>query len=40
LADLVQARFGVKLVRRTVTKYRKQMQIGGSGERKKFYRLA
>ncbi|NPA28791.1 MAG: RNA polymerase factor sigma-54 [Epsilonproteobacteria bacterium] len=40
LLEMVQARFGVKMVRRTVTKYRKQMGIGSSGERKRLYRLA
>ncbi|WP_457597260.1 RNA polymerase factor sigma-54 [Hydrogenimonas sp.] len=40
LVEMVQERFGVKLVRRTITKYRKQMDIGGSSERKRFYRLA
>ncbi|BDY12084.1 RNA polymerase factor sigma-54 [Hydrogenimonas cancrithermarum] len=40
LLEMIEAKFGVKMVRRTVTKYRKQMQIGGSSERKRFYRLA
>ena len=40
LLEMIEEKFGVKMVRRTVTKYRKQMQIGGSSERKKFYRLA
>lgn len=40
LLEMIEKRFGVKMVRRTVTKYRKQMQIGGSSERKRFYRLA
>ncbi len=40
LLEMIEQKFGVKMVRRTVTKYRKQMQIGGSSERKRFYRLA
>ncbi|WP_456401908.1 RNA polymerase factor sigma-54 [Hydrogenimonas sp.] len=40
LLEMIEKRFGVKMVRRTITKYRKQMQIGGSSERKRFYRLA
>ncbi|WP_201353031.1 RNA polymerase factor sigma-54 [Hydrogenimonas urashimensis] len=40
LLELIEEKFGVKMVRRTVTKYRKQMKIGGSSERKRFYRLA
>ncbi|WP_456451839.1 RNA polymerase factor sigma-54 [Hydrogenimonas sp.] len=40
LLEMVEAKFGVKMVRRTITKYRKQMQIGGSSERKRFYQLA
>lgn len=40
LLEMIEEKFGVKMVRRTVTKYRKQMQIGGSSERKKFYKLA
>ncbi len=40
LLEMVEERFGVKMVRRTITKYRKQMQIGGSSERRRFYRLA
>ncbi len=40
LLEMVEERFGVKMVRRTITKYRKQMEIGGSSERKRFYKLA
>jgi RNA polymerase sigma-54 factor len=40
LLEMVEEKFGVKMVRRTITKYRKQMQIGGSSERKRFYQLA
>jgi len=37
--DLIQEKFKVKMVRRTITKYRKQLNIAGSSERKKLYRL-
>lgn len=40
LVDLVTEKFGVKLVRRTVTKYRKQLGIGSSSERKRLYQFA
>ncbi len=40
LVDLINEKFGIDMVRRTVTKYRKQLGIGGSGERKRFYKLA
>jgi len=40
LLEMIEAKFGVKMVRRTITKYRKQMKIGGSNERKRFYQLA
>lgn len=40
LLEMVEEKFGVKMVRRTITKYRKQLQIGGSSERKRFYKLA
>jgi RNA polymerase sigma-54 factor len=39
LLQIVEEKFGIKMVRRTITKYRKQMQIGSSGERKRFYKL-
>jgi len=40
LLEMIEEKFGVKMVRRTITKYRKQMKIGGSSERKRFYKLA
>ncbi len=40
LLEMIEEKFGVKMVRRTVTKYRKQLNIGGSSERKRFYQLA
>ena len=39
LLDLIQDKFKVKMVRRTITKYRKQLNIAGSSERKKLYQL-
>jgi len=39
LLDMIQDKFKVKMVRRTIAKYRKQLNIAGSSERKKLYRL-
>ncbi len=39
LLDLIQEKFKVKMVRRTIAKYRKQLNIAGSSERKKLYML-
>ena len=39
ILDLIQEKFGVKMVRRTIAKYRKQLNIAGSSERKKLYML-
>ncbi|MCF6339308.1 MAG: RNA polymerase factor sigma-54 [Sulfurimonas sp.] len=39
LLDLIQDEFKVKMVRRTIAKYRKQLNIAGSSERKKLYYL-
>lgn len=39
LLSLVQTQFGIKMVRRTIAKYRQQLNIAGSNERKKLYRL-
>jgi len=39
LLDLIQEKFKVKMVRRTIAKYRKQLNIAGSSERKKLYYL-
>jgi RNA polymerase sigma-54 factor len=36
---MVQKRFAVDIVRRTITKYRDELGLGSSKERKKFYRL-
>ena len=37
--ELIQEKFKVKMVRRTIAKYRKQLNIAGSSERKKLYQL-
>ena len=37
--ELIEDRFKVKMVRRTIAKYRKQLNIAGSSERKKLYQL-
>lgn len=39
LLDLIQEKFKVTMVRRTIAKYRKQLNIAGSSERKKLYLL-
>ncbi len=39
LLELIQDKFKVEMVRRTIAKYRKQLNIAGSSERKKLYHL-
>ncbi len=39
ILQLIEKKFGIKIVRRTITKYRKQLSIAGSSERKKLYLL-
>ena len=39
LLEKIEAKFKVKKVRRTIAKYRKQLNIAGSSERKKLYHL-
>ena len=39
ILHIIQEKFKVKIVRRTITKYRKQLNIASSSERKKLYRL-
>ncbi|KIM10615.1 MAG: RNA polymerase sigma54 factor [Sulfuricurvum sp. PC08-66] len=39
LLSLVQKKFGITMVRRTIAKYRKQLGIAGSSERKKLYKI-
>jgi RNA polymerase sigma-54 factor len=40
LVDMVMKRYNMKMVRRTITKYRKLLDIPSSKERKKFYKIA
>lgn len=40
LLELIQDKFKVQMVRRTIAKYRKQLNIAGSSERKKLYSLS
>jgi len=39
LLEKIEDKFKVKMVRRTIAKYRKQLNIAGSSERKKLYQL-
>ena len=39
LLELIQEKFKITMVRRTIAKYRKQLNIAGSSERKKIYQL-
>lgn len=39
LLEMIQEKFKVTMVRRTIAKYRKQLNIAGSSERKKLYHL-
>ncbi len=39
LLEKIETKFKVKMVRRTIAKYRKQLNIAGSSERKKLYQL-
>lgn len=39
LLEMIQDKFKVEMVRRTIAKYRKQLNIAGSSERKKLYQL-
>ncbi len=39
LLELIQQKFKIKMVRRTIAKYRKQLNIAGSSERKKIHQL-
>ncbi len=40
LLAMVEKEFGIKMVRRTIAKYRKQLSIAGSSERKKLYLIS
>ncbi len=39
MLEAIELKFGIKMVRRTITKYRQQFNIAGSSERKKLYTL-
>lgn len=39
ILDLIEEKFNIRIVRRTITKYRAQLNIASSSERKKMYRL-
>jgi len=39
LLELIEGKFNIKMVRRTITKYRQQFNIASSSERKKLYTL-
>lgn len=39
MQTMVQKKFGIEIVRRTITKYRDELGLGSSKERKKYYRL-
>lgn len=39
LLELIEIKFKLKMVRRTITKYRKQLSIASSGERKRLYEM-
>jgi len=40
ILEMVEKRFDIKMVRRTITKYRKQLNIASSSERKKLYEVS
>jgi len=40
ITDMVNQKFGIKIGRRTIAKYRMQMEIADSRDRKKLYRMA
>lgn len=40
LLELIEKKFNIKMVRRTITKYRQQFNIASSSERKKLYTLS
>ncbi|MCE3037708.1 RNA polymerase factor sigma-54 [Helicobacter anatolicus] len=40
ILELIEEKFSIKMVRRTITKYRKQLNIGSSSERKKNYAIS
>lgn len=40
ILKLIEEKFGIKIVRRTITKYRQKLDIASSSERKKFYEMS
>lgn len=40
ILQLIEAKFGIKIVRRTITKYRQKLNIASSSERKKLYEMS
>ena len=40
ILELIEEKFQIKMVRRTITKYRKQLNIGSSSERKRNYQMS
>ncbi|MDO7253616.1 RNA polymerase factor sigma-54 [Helicobacter cappadocius] len=40
ILQMIEEKFQLKMVRRTITKYRKQLNIGSSSERKKIYEMS
>ena len=40
ILELIEERFSIKMVRRTITKYRKQLNIASSSERKRNYAIS
>ncbi|MCE3046942.1 RNA polymerase factor sigma-54 [Helicobacter kayseriensis] len=40
ILELIEAKFGIKIVRRTITKYRQKLNIASSSERKKLYEMS
>ncbi|WP_027326828.1 RNA polymerase factor sigma-54 [Helicobacter pametensis] len=40
ILELIESKFGIKIVRRTITKYRQKLNIASSSERKKLYEIS
>lgn len=40
IQELIQAKFNIQIVRRTITKYRKILNIGSSSQRKRIYQIS
>ena len=39
ILSMIEKRYGIKIGRRTIAKYRQQLNIAGSSERKKLYEM-